>query len=135
MDLQLWLTLVVKGRDVVTFVIPPGTSSFLGRDENDNDVVLHDPQVSRMHAKIVAQGEGYRIQDLQSAGGTLVNGQHVKGAVPLESDDMLQIGPYTLRVGIRRWRLTEGSEVNTTVLSIDADELGQIRDAWKEANR
>ena len=48
----------------------------LGRD-NSNPVQLHDTEVSRRHAELRLEREGYRIVDLGSANGTYVNGQPV----------------------------------------------------------
>lgn len=127
MELQVWLTLVVKGKDVITFVVPPMANSYIGRDESANDVVLHDPQVSRMHAKLVARGGGYAVQDLHSSSGTQLNGRHVSGTTDLDSGDMLQIGPYTLRMDLRQWHHAERDDLATTVLKVDADTLGVLR--------
>lgn len=41
----------------------------------DNDVVIHDPKISRHHAQIVQHERGeYSIVDLKSTNGTYVNG-------------------------------------------------------------
>ncbi len=128
MELQIWLTLVVKGKDVITFVVPPLANSYIGRDESANDVVLHDPQVSRMHVKLVARGEGYAVQDLHSSSGTQLNGRHVSGTTDIESGDMLQVGSYVLRVDLRQWHHAERDELATTVMNLDADTLGMLRE-------
>lgn len=39
-----------------------------------NDIVVDDDSVSRAHAELAKQGEGYIVRDLGSANGTLVNG-------------------------------------------------------------
>ena len=48
----------------------------LGRDSSSS-VRLHDTEVSRRHAELRLDRSGYRIIDLSSANGTLVNGQTV----------------------------------------------------------
>ena len=48
----------------------------LGRD-NSNAIRLHDTEVSRRHAELRLERDGYRIVDLGSANGTFVNGQPV----------------------------------------------------------
>jgi len=62
----------------------------LGRD-NSNSVRLHDTEVSRRHAELRLEREGYRIVDLGSANGTFVNGQPVD-QTPLHSGDRVQLG-------------------------------------------
>ncbi len=62
----------------------------LGRD-NSNAVRLHDTEVSRRHAELRLDGQRYRIVDLNSANGTLVNGQPID-QTPLNSGDRVQVG-------------------------------------------
>jgi hypothetical protein len=49
----------------------------IGRSD-DNDVVVRDGRVSRRHARIVAEGSGFAIEDRGSSNGTFVNGTRVK---------------------------------------------------------
>ena len=51
----------------------------IGRSE-DNDVVIVDGRVSRHHARIVADGDGFAIEDLGSSNGTFVDGQPARRA-------------------------------------------------------
>ncbi|PMQ02115.1 MAG: forkhead-associated protein [Dictyoglomus sp. NZ13-RE01] len=62
----------------------------IGRDE-ENDIVLFHPTVSRFHAQIIREGENYFIEDLDSANGTFVNGIKVKKEL-LNDNDILQFG-------------------------------------------
>ena len=57
----------------------------------DRDLVLDAPYVSRQHAEIQAQGEGFALVDLASKGGCFVNGGRVDRHV-LCDDDAIQIG-------------------------------------------
>jgi DNA-binding NtrC family response regulator len=43
----------------------------------ENDLVLDDPTVSRIHFEIVADHEGFRLRDLESMNGTVVDGYRV----------------------------------------------------------
>jgi diguanylate cyclase (GGDEF)-like protein len=56
---------------------------------------LNDEGVSRRHARIVRQGNHVYIEDLQSANGTLVNGERVT-TVPLKDGDKIRIGSTTI---------------------------------------
>lgn len=49
----------------------------IGR-KSDADIVLASPYVSRHHAKLIRGEAGYSVIDLQSTGGTYVNGQRIE---------------------------------------------------------
>ena len=57
----------------------------IGRDPL-SDIVLNDPEVSRHHAKIVRQGDGYELQDMGSTNGSFVDGKRMGG-------DPVSLGP------------------------------------------
>ncbi len=67
----------------LAIVRPDGTREALrdgltiGRSD-ENDVVVRDGRVSRRHARIVAEGSGFAIEDRGSSNGTFVNGARVK---------------------------------------------------------
>ena len=67
----------------------------IGR-HTDNDIQLLDPEVSKAHLVIRRAKEGYVLEDLGSANGTLVNGvrQH---RVRLQEGDLVVVGNSTLR--------------------------------------
>lgn len=78
---------------------PQGTS--IGRDGQNNDIVLDDPTVSRQHAKIRLE-EGMRkgelrfyLYDLASANGTFVNGRRIQRQL-LKDGDQIRLGETTL---------------------------------------
>lgn len=62
----------------------------IGRDL-DNTLVLVDKTISRRHAQIVQQGGQYFIIDLDSVGGTWVNGKRVTQSTPLRSGDIITL--------------------------------------------
>jgi adenylate cyclase len=68
----------------------------LGRG-SDNDLVLADVSVSRYHAEILREAEGWSVHDLKSTNGVDVNGVPVEKA-PLRSGDLLGIGSFEIRV-------------------------------------
>jgi hypothetical protein len=51
----------------------------IGRSD-DNDVVVRDGRVSRHHARIVADGDGFAIVDEGSSNGTFVDGERIARA-------------------------------------------------------
>ncbi|HEY0790157.1 MAG TPA: FHA domain-containing protein [Chthoniobacterales bacterium] len=86
----------VKGRMRVngqlTNVIPLGKTIVLGRGE-DVDVQLNDTAISRQHARIQKESQGYRIFDLHSKAGSFVNGRRFDEHA-LVIGDQVQIGPF-----------------------------------------
>ena len=64
---------------------------FIGRDLN-NDVVINDPEVSRRHARLYAQGNSYVLEDLGSTNGTFVGGQRLTGPYPLRIGEVITFG-------------------------------------------
>jgi hypothetical protein len=76
--------------------LTPQRGLTLGR-ATDNDLVLPGAQVSRYHAVIRWESGEWRITDLDSANGTLVDGSRVKTAT-LATDRHITIGDFVLRV-------------------------------------
>src|SRR5881296_4410755 len=66
----------------------------LGRDQQ-NDVELDDPRVSRKHAEIRLRLGRYTLYDLQSTNGTYVNGRRVAEKV-LDDGDKISVGGLEL---------------------------------------
>ena len=65
----------------------------IGRNKENNDVVVNDNKVSRNHLQIIRDDQGnFSVLDLNSTNGTYVNGQRISGEVPLKVADELEIG-------------------------------------------
>ena len=66
----------------------------------DRDLVLDDVGVSRLHAEVRRLGRSFRLVDLGSANGTVVNGEHVIEHL-LSDGDIIRLGgvEMTFRVG------------------------------------
>jgi pSer/pThr/pTyr-binding forkhead associated (FHA) protein len=58
----------------------------------DNHVVIHDPQVSRNHAQLRIMDGQFVILDLNSTGGTFVNGVRVTKSVLYSGDSITLSG-------------------------------------------
>ncbi len=63
----------------------------LGR-QGDNDLVLLDTRISRRHARIINEGEGYVLEDAGSRHGTFVNGERITAPHRLKSGDQIGLG-------------------------------------------
>jgi hypothetical protein len=94
---------LVDDRPVVLSLVRPGETIALfdglriGRND-DNDVAIADGRVSRHHARIVADGGGFAIEDLQSSNGTFVDGAQV-GRARLHAGTSIVVGETVLVIG------------------------------------
>ena len=70
----------------------------IGR-RHGHDLVLPDGRVSRDHAVVEAAGSAYRLRDLGSHNGTLLNGQPISEA-DVRDGDQLAIGSFEVTVRI-----------------------------------
>lgn len=66
-------------------------STIIGRERTPGGVVLHDPNVSRNHAELSFDGQGWRIRDLNSTNGTLVNDVDIDDCA-LREGDLITLG-------------------------------------------
>jgi pSer/pThr/pTyr-binding forkhead associated (FHA) protein len=62
---------------------------------NDADLILPNVSVSRHHARVVAVDGGWRVEDLKSRNGILVNGESCESHV-LKTGDEVQVGKFLL---------------------------------------
>ncbi|HEY1622221.1 MAG TPA: DUF1707 and FHA domain-containing protein [Streptosporangiaceae bacterium] len=74
-------------------LFPPGTdTSFtIGRDQRC-DLYIADMTVSRLHARLARDADGWLLSDLGSSNGTRVNGWRLRAAVPVQPGDMITFG-------------------------------------------
>ncbi|MFQ5877850.1 MAG: SpoIIE family protein phosphatase [Acidobacteriota bacterium] len=90
--------------DFLTVIPPHGGRSRTDLDakgvtigrSSTNDVVLEDPSVSRLHARILRRSEGYYVVDASSKHGTYVNGHRRTEPRLLHPGDRIVIGRTTL---------------------------------------
>jgi pSer/pThr/pTyr-binding forkhead associated (FHA) protein len=69
-------------------LVRPGAT--IGRE--GCDIVLADPEVSRVHARIREVDAAPAVEDLGSTNGILVNGQRVTGITVLSGGDQVRFG-------------------------------------------
>ena len=91
---MLRLRFAIHGED--RLVPLSGGKVRLGRGA-DNDVVLSDVSVSRYHAEIRRESDGWVLHDMKSTNGVEVNGVPVERAV-LQAGDRLGVGSFSLLV-------------------------------------
>ena len=86
--------LIVEGNRIIPLNQPVIN---IGR-RSDNDLVLQDPRVSRTHAQIRAIRGQYVLFDLNSTGGTMVNGRRVHQCA-LKPGDVISLSGIPLVYG------------------------------------
>jgi two-component system cell cycle response regulator len=85
---------VLSGAESGRVVALRAEETILGRGSSA-DVCFEDATVSRVHARVICQGDAYVLEDLSSTNGTFLRGAPVKRA-PIASGDRLQLGPHTV---------------------------------------
>src|SRR5215212_5109305 len=72
-------------------------SSVIGRDPSSG-IVLDDPEASRRHASVSAEGDTIVVEDLGSTNGTYVAGERLQGSRQVSSGDRIRIGTTVMEV-------------------------------------
>ncbi|MEP6743088.1 MAG: FHA domain-containing protein [bacterium] len=73
----------------------------IGRSEDCN-IRLDGLLISNRHASVFNTTAGVAIEDLGSSNGTYINGQRITGRKWIKPEDLVQIGPFLLRVHPQR---------------------------------
>lgn len=89
------------------------------------DLQINDPTVSRKHAKITRTAEGLYIEDMDSAGGTFVNGKQIKKK-KLEPSDEVMLAEYPLKYR----RIEQAFPLTDREFSVKFEELKDIYDTY-----
>ena len=95
------LRLIKDGKAAISIPLLPSYEIRIGRDEDQNEVVIFDPSISRSHARIFFEKGSFYIQDLDSRYGTFVNNTRIEGATLLQDQAQILIGSTTLQYADR----------------------------------
>jgi len=63
----------------------------IGR-EISNDIPIVEPEVSRKHARLIQQDDGFMLEDLGSTNGTFINGVRISSPQLLKAGDLITLG-------------------------------------------
>ncbi len=98
----MWLLTIEDDEGTTTFHRLSGDRCTLGRSP-DNDVVLAQFNVSRRHARLEREHDGWRFFDQSSSNGSFFNGCRLLVSTPVGFNDAVQIGGYrlTFREGLQ----------------------------------
>jgi pSer/pThr/pTyr-binding forkhead associated (FHA) protein len=69
----------------------------LGRDRGA-EIVVHDPEVSRRHARFESHEGFVYVDDLKSSNGTFLNGRRIMEAIEIRQGDEIDVGTTRIRV-------------------------------------
>lgn len=125
--------LVLRRRGSIAARLVPGGKLLIGRAPAA-DVTLHDPSVSRLHARITWPAGRARpwVEDLHSANGVWLDGRRIAQAAELRDGVALRLGSYALQVELGDDEppalLDEGGTVRVRLFSETGPELqGRLR--------
>ena len=90
------ILLVLKGAGVGSRFLLNSNSTKIGRELN-NDICLDDITVSRSHAVIIREDEGFSVKDLGSLNGTYINAVAAREGLLTDGDE-IQIGKFHLTI-------------------------------------
>src|SRR5437763_8629187 len=74
-----------------------GGEYVIGR-RSDCQIFVPDMRVSRQHARLWKNGEGWTLEDLGSNNGTYINGVRLQNATQLRNEDEITIANNRIRV-------------------------------------
>jgi len=79
----------ITGDTDLSIELQPGVNK-VGRQRNDNHIVLVGPEISRFHSEIHVETERIYVRDLGSANGTYVNETRIQEVRDLQAGDRLR---------------------------------------------
>jgi Protein of unknown function (DUF3662)/FHA domain len=91
---------MMKGVPAYGVYLIEGSNATIGRNE-ENDIFLVDPSVSRNHATLEIVADGATVNDLGSTNGTAVNGERITGPRHATSGDVISFGNTQMRLEAR----------------------------------
>jgi hypothetical protein len=93
------VTAVLRLEDRTQGIVVKQPRARIGR-QGDNDIVLDDGSVSRYHAIVTRDADGFWIEDTGSKRGVFVDGERVEEQVALASGASIRIGDVVMRFSV-----------------------------------
>ncbi|MBA3394705.1 MAG: SpoIIE family protein phosphatase [Deltaproteobacteria bacterium] len=107
----------------------------IGR-RSDCQIFVPDMRVSRQHARLWKDDDGWAVEDLGSNNGTFLNGNKIQGATKIRHDDEIMIANNRIRVEARdptETRFPEGNAV--TIVDVGASSIIKSREDHSQSGR
>lgn len=102
------LTISLKFNEKVLKTIESDKHEIIIGRNAENDIVIENLAVSKLHARIVKQDEAYYIEDLHSTNGTYLNKIRITKK-DLKNNDIISIGKHSLEI-----HFLKKGDINTT---------------------
>jgi phage tail-like protein len=99
----------------------------------DNDLALEHREISRRHMRIIWQGGGFWVEDLESSNGVWVNDLRVRPNTPqaLSQGDVIRCGPFLFT--FLRLLHPEDDEAPEALPGVPVDPVGALLERAQEA--
>ncbi|NOG48842.1 MAG: FHA domain-containing protein [Chloroflexi bacterium] len=102
-----------------------GETILIGRGTM-NDIIILEPEMSRLHLKLVRSGTGYSVQDVGSTNGSKLNDVELTSELTIQPGDIIRIGQtITMYYTMTPDQLLDRRQA-TTVLQ-DRSDTGTVR--------
>ena len=106
-------------------IIPLRETTTIGRDENNN-IVLPDPTISRNHARVIFENGNWAVEDLGSANGIVVRDMRLEKAF-LSPGDTYSVGRTAFRfIGENASKQSDQLFETAEIVSASFEDLGLI---------
>ena len=92
------LRLIIEDDEGSTTVVPLASEAITIGRQQGNTIQLTEKNVSRQHARLFPEQDGWVIEDLGSYNGVKVNNEVVDGRTKLREGDVVEIGDYHLAI-------------------------------------
>ena len=102
------LTILLKFNDKILKTIEFDKNEIMIGRNAENDIVIENLAVSKLHASIVKQDGAYYIEDLNSTNGTYLNKIKITKK-DLKNNDIISVGKHSLEI-----HFVKKGDVNTT---------------------
>ncbi len=102
------LTILFKFNDKILKTIESDKHEIIIGRNAENDIVIENLAVSKLHARIVKQDEAYYIEDLNSTNGTYLNKIRITKK-DLKDNDIISVGKHSLEI-----HFLKKGDINTT---------------------
>ena len=112
---------VLLGRRAVQVHDLDLTTIRVGRDE-EMDIVIDNPSVSRRHVEFRNDGTGWVVEDMGSSNGTFLRGEKLDAAQPVEAGDQIGIGKFSIvfdKVVADAPSASEGPKLRPTMTGVE----------------
>jgi len=90
-----YLTILSGSKAGTNFLVDPAVRTLIGRG-TDCHIAIPDPLLSRVHASLAFEQDGWVVRDASSRNGTQVNGQKITEAA-IDDTHMIQLGKSELQ--------------------------------------